>query len=153
MIQYAIFDENRKVVEEFESIEEGLEALKKKNDGEIRPFMDGYYTDHYELMEGKYSRVFRGRTVLKFKKNARITPFSREDLSIILSQTTPEEVEELLITLDSDKAFALYEGFVEPPLIWNKDERTITVEFYCLETEDTLDADRVLYYKCAPFAC
>ena len=132
---------------------EEIEALKKKNDGKIRPFMDGYYTDHYELMEGKYSRVFRGRTVLKFKKNARITPFSREDLSIILSQTTPEEVEELLITLDSDKAFALYEGFVELPLIWNKDERTITVEFYCLETEDTLDADRVLYYKCAPFAC
>ena len=29
MLQYAIFDENRKVVAEFESVEKGLEALKK----------------------------------------------------------------------------------------------------------------------------
>ena len=153
MIQYAIFDENRKVVAEFETIIEGLEALKNMNDGEIRPFIDGYYTDHYELMQGMYSRVFRGCTVLQFKKDATVTPISREDMSIILSQITPEDVEELLFTLDTDKARALYDGFAEPPIVWNKDEHTITVEFYCLETEDTLDADTVLYYKCAPFIC
>jgi hypothetical protein len=153
MIQYAIFDENRKVVEEFETIAEGLEALQSMNDGEIRPFIDGYYTDHYELMQGNYSRVFKGRTVLKFKEDAIVAPISRESLGIILSQTTPDEVEELIFTLDSDKARALYDGFAEPPIIWNEDDRTITVEFYCLETEDTMDADMVIYYKCASFIC
>ena len=151
MLQYAIFDENRKVVAEFETVDKGLEALKKMNDGEIRSFIDGYYTDRYELMEGKRSRVFRGRAVLQFKENAIIKPISREDISIIISQTAPQDVEELLITLDTDKARALYDGFSEPPIIWNGDERTITVEFYCLETEDTMDADMELYYKCAPF--
>ena len=153
MIQYAIFDENRKVVEEFETMAEGLEALQNMNDGEIRPFIDGYYTDHYELMQGKYSRVFKGRTALKFKEDAIVAPISRESLGIILSQTTPNEVEELIFTLDSDKARALYDGFAEPPIIWNEDDRTITVEFYCLETEDTMDADMVIYYKCASFIC
>lgn len=151
MINYAIFDENRKVVDEFETIEEGLESLEKMNDGEIRPFLDGYYTEHYELMQGKYSRIFRGRTVLKLKEDTTMTPLSRERLAIILSQTTPDEVEELLFTLDSDKARTLYDGLAEPPIIWNAEERTITVEFYCLETEDTMDADMVLHYKCAPF--
>ena len=151
MIKYAIFDENRKVVAEFETVEDGLEALKKMNDGEIRPFLDGYYTEHYELMEGKYSRIFRGRTVLKLKEDVTVTSLSRERLGIILSQTTPDEVEELLFTLDSDKARALYDGLAEPYIVWDKDEHTITVEFYCLETEDTMDADVVLYYKCAPF--
>lgn len=153
MIQYAIFDENRNVLAEFETIVEGLEALKNMNDGEIRLFINGYYTDHYELMQGMYSRVFRGRTVLQFKENVIVTPISRGDMGIILSQITPEEIEELLLTLDTDKARALFDGFAEPAIIWNKDERTITVEFYCLETEDTLDADTVLYYKCAPFIC
>lgn len=151
MIKYAIFDENKKVVGEFETFEEGLESLKDMNDGEIRPFLDGYYTEHYELMQGKYSRIFRGRTVLKLKKDATVTSLSRERLGIILSQTTPDEVEELLFTLDSEKARALYDRLVEPSIVWDKDEHTITVEFYCLETEDTMDADVVLYYKCAPF--
>ena len=151
MIKYAIFDENKKVVGEFETFEEGLESLKDMNDGEIRPFLDGYYTEHYELMQGKYSRIFRGRTVLKFKEDATVTSLSRERLGIILSQTTPDEVEELLFTLDSEKARALYDRLVEPSIVWDKDEHTITVEFYCLETEDTMDADVVLYYKCAPF--
>ena len=35
MIQYGIFDENNRVIAEFKTIEEGLEALKKLNDGEI----------------------------------------------------------------------------------------------------------------------
>ena len=151
MLKYAIFDENRKVVAEFETVEKGLEALKKMNDGEIRSFIDGYYTDRYELMEGKRSRIFRGCTVLQFKEDAVIKPISREDISIIISQMAPQDVEELLITLDTDKARALYDSFSEPPIIWNADERTITVEFYCLETEDTMDADMELYYKCAPF--
>ena len=153
MIQYAIFDENRKVVEEFETMAEGLEVLQNMNDGEVRPFIDGYYTEHYELMQGKYSRVFKGRTALKFKEDAIVAPISRERLGIILSQTTTEEVEELIFTLDFDKARTLYDGLVEPPIIWNAEERTITVEFYCLETEDTLDADMEIYYKCAPFIC
>lgn len=151
MLQYAIFDENRKVVAEFESVEKGLEALKKMNDGEIHSFPAGYYTDRYELVEGKRSFVFRGRTVLQFKEDAIITSISREDISLIISQTTPHDIEELLITLDTDKARALYDGFSEPPIILNEDERTITVDFYCLETEDTMDADSVIYYKCAPF--
>ena len=151
MIKYAIFDENRKVVAEFETIEEGLVALKNKKDGEIRPFLDGYYTKHYELMQGKYSRVFKGRTILKFKDNKRVTPISKESLVRIISEIPPEGIEELLFTLDTDKARDLYDSFTEPPIIWKEDDRTITVEFYCLETEDTTDADLVLYYKCASF--
>ena len=151
MIKYAIFDENKKVVGEFETFEEGLESLKDMNDGEIHPFLDGYYTEHYELMQGKYSRIFRGRTVLKLKEDVTVTSLSRERLGIILSQTTPDEVEELLFTLDSEKARTLYDRLVEPSIVWDKDEHTITVEFYCLETEDTMDADVVLYYKCVPF--
>ena len=153
MIQYAIFDEDENVVEEFETIEEGLKTLKKLNDEEIRTFLDGYYTKHYELMQGRYSRVFRGRTVLKFKDDSTVTPISKENLSMILSHTTPEVTEDLLFTLDINKARALYEEWETPPRVWNKEERTITVEFYCLETEDTLEADVVLYYKCAPFLC
>jgi hypothetical protein len=91
--------------------------------------------------------------VLKLKEDATVTPLSRERLGIILSQTTPDEVEELLFTLDSGKAHALYDGLAEPSIIWNAEERTITVEFYCLETEDTMDADMEIYYKCAPFVC
>ena len=151
MLQYAIFDENRNVVGEFETLKDGFEALKNMNDGEIRTFLDGYYTEHYELMQGKYSRVLWGRTVLKFKENANVESIPKEELSVILSQTIPDEVEELLLALDSDKARALYYGLAEPSIVWDKDERTITVEFYCLETEDTMDADTVLYYKCAPF--
>lgn len=151
MLQYAIFDENRNVVGEFETLKDGFEALKNMNDGEIRTFLDGYYTEHYELMQGKYSRVLWGRTVLKFKENANVESIPKEELSVILSQTTPDEVEELLFTLDSEKARALYDRLVEPSIVWDKDEHTITVEFYCLETEDTMDADVILYYKCAPF--
>ena len=151
MNQFAIFDENRSVVAEFETMEEGMDALRRMNDGEIYAFPDGYYTEHYELMKGYCSRVFKGRTILKFMKNVKAKSISREDLTIILSYTTPHEVEELLCTLSYDKARALYDGFSEPPIIWDEDERTITVEFYCLETEDTMDADMELYYKCAPF--
>ena len=150
MVKYAIFDEDRQVVAEFETVEDGLSALKSMNDGEIRAFCDGFYTDHYELMLGNYSRVIRGVTVLKLQNGTE--RISKESLGIILSQTTPHELEELLYTLDFEKALALYDGFAEPPIVFNKEEDTITVEFYCLETEETTDADVVLYYKCAPFA-
>ena len=33
MIQYGIFDENNKLIAEFETIEAGLESLKGMNDG------------------------------------------------------------------------------------------------------------------------
>ena len=153
MIQYAIFDEDRNVVEEFETLEAGLEALKEKNDGEIRPFADGYYTDHYELMQGSYSRVWRGTTLLRFKEGAEIEPLSKGRLGMILSQIPPEEVEELLVTLDSQKSFDLYDGLPDPPLTWDEESRTIIVMFYCLETEDTEDADLALSFKCSPFLC
>lgn len=153
MIQYAIYDEDRRVVGEFETIEEGLAALKDKNDGEVRPFADGYYTDRYELMKGSYSRVWRGTTLLRFKEEAEIEPLSKGRLGMILSQIPPQEVEELLVTLDSQKAFDLYDGLPDPPLTWDEESRTITVMFYCLETEDTEDADLALSFKCASFLC
>ena len=74
MIRYGIFDENGKVVSEFETIEEGLEALKMMNDGEIQSYGPGeeqaYYTEHYDLVRGLYSRVCKGKPELKFKDGA-----------------------------------------------------------------------------------
>jgi hypothetical protein len=151
MIQYGIFDGNNKVIAEFETIEEGLEALKGMNDGEICEFAngyEGYYTEHYELIKGLYSRVCKGSVELRFNDDASVEPLSRERLGVILSQIPPDEFEELLVTLDSEKAYALYDSFPIPPLKWNTEARTINVEFYYFETEDCSEGDMALYYKC-----
>ena len=155
MIQYGIFDENGKLVKEFETIEEGLEALKEMNDGEIQPYSpseeQAYYTEHYDLVRGLYSRVCKGKTELKFKDGAPIEPISAEKLGIILSYEPCDELETLLETLDVDKARELYDSLEVSPIEWNKEARTMVVPFYYLETEDTLDGDMALFYKCAPF--
>ena len=155
MIKYGIFDENGKVVAEFETIEEGLEALRGMNDGEIKSYGPGeeqaYYTEHYDLARGLYSRVCKGKTELKFKNGAPIEPVSAEKLGIILSYEPCDELETLLETLDVEKARALFDSFVPSPIVWNEETRTMTVEFYYLETEDTPDGDMALFYKCAPF--
>ena len=151
MIKYGIFDENNRVIAEFKTIEEGLEALKKLNDGEICEYghgYEGYYTDHYELIRGLYSRVCKGSIELQFNDDASIEPLSSERLGIILSQFPPDEMEDLLVTLDGEKARALYNSFPTPPLTWKKETRTMNVEFYYLETEDCSDGDMALYYKC-----
>ncbi len=157
MIQYGIFDENGKVVAEFETIEAGLEALWEMNDGEIKSYGPGpepaYYTEHYDLVRGLYSRVCKGKSELKFKDGAPVESISAEKLGIILSYEPCDELEDLLVTLDVDKARSLYDSFPTPPLTWNEDTRTMTVEFYYLETENTTDGDMALYYKCAPFMC
>ena len=155
MIQYGIFDENGKVVSEFETIEAGLEALREMNDGEIKSYGQGkepaYYTEHYDLVRGLYSRVCKGKTELQFKEGAPIEPISAEKLGIILSYEPYDELETLLETLDVDKARSFYDSFPTPPLSWNKGTRTMVVNFYYLETEDTQDGDMALFYKCAPF--
>ena len=155
MIRYGIFDENGKVVAEFETIEEGLETLRKMNDGEIQSFGSGdkeaYYTEHYELVRGLYSRVCKGKTSLTFKDDAPVEPISAERLGIILSYEPYDELETLLETLDVEKARTLFDGFVHSPIEWNEKERTMIVNFYYLETEDTQDGDMALFYKCAPF--
>ena len=155
MIQYGIFDENEKIVGEFETIEEGLEALKKMNDGEIQSYGRGkepaYYTEHYDLVRGLYSRVCKGKTELQFKEGAPIESLSAEKLGIILSYEPCDELEDLLVTLDVEKARALYDSLPTPPLTWNEETRTMVVNFYYLETEDTQDGDMALYYKCSPF--
>ena len=155
MIRYGIFDENGKVVSEFETIEEGLEALKEMNDGEIQSYGPGdeqaYYTEHYDLVRGLCSRVCKRKTELKFKDGALIEPISAEKLGIILSYEPCNELEELLVTLDVEKARALYDSFPTPSLTWNEETRTMAVEFYYLETEDCSEGDMALFYKCAPF--
>lgn len=157
MIRYGIFDENGKVVKEFETMQEGLEALKEMNDGEIQSYGPGdeqaYYTEHYDLVRGLYSRVCKGKTELKFKDGAPIEPISAEKLGIILSYEPYDELETLLETLDVEKARTLFDGFVHSPIEWNEKERTMVVNFYYLETEDTQDGDMALFYKCAPFMC
>ena len=151
MIQYGIFDENNEVIAEFETIEKGLEALKSMNDGKVCEFTngyEGYYTEHYELIKGLYSRVCKGSVELRFNAEASVEPLSRERLGIILSQFPPDEFEELLVTLDSEKAFKMYNSFSIPPLKWDAETRTMNVEFYYLETEDCSEGDMELYYKC-----
>ena len=155
MVKYGIFDENGNVVKEFETMQEGLEALKEMNDGEIQSYGPGdeqaYYTEHYDLVRGLYSRVCKGKTELKFKDGAPIEPISAEKLGIILSYEPYDELETLLETLDVEKARTLFDGFVHSPIEWNEKERTLVVNFYYLETEDTQDGDMALFYKCAPF--
>ena len=151
MIQYGIFDENNKVIAKFETIEKGLEVLKSMNDGEVCKFAngyEGYYTEHYELIKGLYSRVCKGSVELRFNDEASVEPLSRERLGVILSQFPPDEFEELLVTLDSEKAFNMYNSISIPPLKWDAETRTMNVEFYYLETEDCSEGDMALYYKC-----
>ena len=151
MIQYGIFDENNKLIAEFETIEAGLESLKGMNDGEVCEWAngyDGYYTEHYELVKGLCSRVCKGRIELRFNDENSIEALSREQLGLILSQFPPDEFEELLVTLDSERAYNMYNSFPIPPLKWDAETRTINVEFYSLETEDCSEGDMALYYKC-----
>ena len=151
MIQYGIFDENNKLIAEFETIEAGLESLKGMNDGEVCEWAngyDGYYTEHYELVKGLCSRVCKGRIELRFNDENSIEALSREQLGVILSQFPPDEFEELLVTLDSERAYNMYNSFPIPPLKWDAETRTISVEFYSLETEDCSEGDMALYYKC-----
>ena len=151
MIQYGIFDENNKLIAEFETIEAGLESLKGMNDGEVCEFAngyDGYYTEHYELVKGLCSRVCKGSIELCFNDENSIKALSREQLGVILSQFSPDEFEELLVTLDSERAYSMYNSFPIPPLKWDAETRTINVEFYYLETEDCSEGDMALYYKC-----
>ena len=155
MIQYGIFDENGKIVGEFETIEEGIEALREMNDGKIKSYGHGkepaYYTEHYDLVRGLYSRVCKGKTELQFKEGAPIESISAEKLGIILSYEPCDELEDLLVTLDVEKARALYDSLPTPPLTWNAETRTMAVEFYYLETEDCSEGDMALFHKCAPF--
>lgn len=156
MVEYGIFDENDKIVSEHETIEAGIEALGAMDDGEIHKYdrdYEGYYTEHYYLERANYSRVCRGRTKLKFTEDVELKPISSHELGVILSQFPPDELEELLVTLDSEKAWELYDSFTVPEAVWNREERTLDVEFYYLETEDNPDADVALYYKCAELSC
>jgi hypothetical protein len=151
MIQYGIFDENNKLIAEFETIEAGLESLKGMNDGEVCELAngyDGYYTEHYELVKGLCSRVCKGSIELCFNGENSIEALSRKQLGVILSQFPPDEFEELLVTLDSERAYNMYNSFPIPPLKWDAETRTINVEFYYLETEDCSEGDMALYYKC-----
>lgn len=155
MIKYGIFDENGKVVGEFETIDEGLDALRKLNDGEIRSYEPNhekaYYSDRFDLVRGLYSRVCRGKTELKWKDGAPVEQLSADRLGLILSYEPCDELETLLETLDVDKARDLYDSFEVSPIEWNEETRTMVVPFYYLETEDTPDGDVALFYKCAPF--
>ena len=155
MIQYGIFDENGKVLAEFETIEEGFKALEAMNDGKVTAYGDAdrkeYYTEHYELIRGLNSRVCKGKTELVFKDDASVESISAEKLGLILSYEPCDELETLLETLDVDKARELYDSLEVSPIEWNKEARTMVVPFYYLETEDTQDGDMALFYKCAPF--
>ena len=124
------------------------------NDGEVRPYnsnYEGYYTEHYDLARGFYSRVCKGKTKLQFREGARVESMSEELLGSILLNSPEDELETLLETLDSEKAEALFDSFTPPPIEWDEETRTMTIEWYYLESEDALDGDVALYCKCAPF--
>ena len=97
MIQYGIFDENGKVLAEFETIEEGFKALEAMNDGKVTAYGDAdrkeYYTEHYELIRGLKSRVCKGKTELVFKDDASVESISAEKLGLILSYEHCDELE------------------------------------------------------------
>lgn len=154
MIQYGIFDENGEIVSEFETIEEGISALKAMNDGEVLPFKGeaiGYYTEHYSLQEGAYSRVCRGKTRLEFCDGAPIRPISAEVIGRILSREPASELYELITTLDYAKARELFDGIVPRPIEWNGEERSMLVDFCFLEAEDTHGGATIITYKCQAF--
>jgi hypothetical protein len=131
-------------------INSGLSASNFCNsfDCEFANGYEGYYTEHYELIKGLYSRVCKGSVELRFNDDASVEPLSRERLGVVLSQIPPDEFEELLVTLDSERAYNMYNSFPIPPLKWDAETRTINVEIYYLETEDCSEGDMALYYKC-----
>ena len=154
MLQYGIYDKNDNLVGEFESLEEGLLELKEIGDGEITPYRcggEGYFTDHYYLERGLCSRVCQGQTNLRFQDGAPVAPISAEDLGVILSSVPTDTVQECLVTLDFERANRFFDTLEPASIIWNAEDRTMIVDFYFLETEDSLDGDVVLFYKCSPF--
>jgi S-methylmethionine-dependent homocysteine/selenocysteine methylase len=154
MIQYGIFDEEGKLISEFENIEKGLEALALMNDGDIHPYQgnyEGYYTKNYELERGYYSCVCKGRIELVFDEGAKIEPISSDELAIILACQPCDELEIILETLDSEKAKSFFESLTVPDVEWDEKTRTATVVFYYFETEDTLDGESEISVKCPSF--
>lgn len=154
MVNFGIYDENEKLVGQYETMEDGLEALKELNDGEIHPYRnggEGYYTEHYSLEKGVYSCVNYAVATLKFKDGAPIEPISSADLGIILSYAHWDDMTELYETLDPDKAREYYDSCEPEPIEFDKENRTIKVGYYWLETEDTLDGDMAFFYKCQAF--
>ena len=154
MIKYGIFDEKGNLVRAFETLEEGVKALSLMNDGEVRPYNgnhEGYYTDHYDLERGYYSRVCKGKTEFQFHEGMKVESLPEEFLGSILLNSPDDELETLLETLDLKKAKALFDSFTPPPIKWNEETRTMVIEWYYLETEDALCGDVELFCKCAPF--
>ena len=155
MIKYGIYDENDSIVGEYENLDDGLAALRALGDGEITPYRcggNGYFTQHYHLERGLYSRICRGKSTLHFRDGAPIQPISAEELAFIQSYLPADELEELLVTLNTEKAKSLFHRLEPAPLVWDPKMRTMTFDFYFWETEDTDEGDAVLYYKCPPFS-
>lgn len=154
MITYGIYDENDNVIGEYENMEEALEGLRALDDGEITPYRcggKGYFTQHYYLERGLYSRVCRGTSCLRFRDDAPIKPISAENLAFIQSNLPEDDLQELLVTLDSKKAKSFFDSLEPAPLVWDPKKRTITFDFYFWETEDTNEGDVAIFYKCPPF--
>ena len=152
---YIILDENDRIVSEFESLEAGVSALAALEDGEAVPYSngEGYYTDHYHLEKGFCYLIAHGRSTLQFKDDASVKPLTSERLGIILSQQPTDEFTLLLRTADGKKAHAFFDELVPEPIKWNTKERTMVVDFYYLETDDSAEGDVDLFYKCPAFLC
>lgn len=154
MLQYAIYDENERVVGEYETLEAGRAALEALGDDDLCPYShgeEGYYTAHYALERGVYSRICSARAVLQLKHGAPPDPVSSADLGLILAYTPCEEQKEFLVTQDPARARRFFEELTPPPIAWNAAQRTLTVDYYFMESEDTSDGDVGLSFKCAPF--
>ncbi len=154
MLQYAIYDEKEQVIGEFETLEEGRQALEALGDGEIHPYAhgeEGYYTAHYTLERGYCSRICAASAELQLKDGAPPDPVCAADLGLLLAFLPCEEQKELLVTLDPARARRFFEELTPPPIVWNAAQRTLTVDYYFMESEDTPDGDVGLSFKCAPF--
>ena len=154
MKTYAIHDNDGKVIAEFDTLTECLDALMEMDDDEVKPFSngcEGYYTDEHYAERGLRSVVYHGKSTLRFKDGAPIESISSDKMGMIIAANPCDEQVELMETLDFEKADAFFDSCVPKPIVWNPEERTMTVDFYCLETKDNTDCDVALYYKCQPF--
>lgn len=150
---YCICNEQDEVILEVKNLDKGIELLKALDDGEIRPYAEGffgYYTDHYCLEEKNSSAVYTGDAEFVFNEGAAIKSIPSSVLSHLIFTSNRSETE-LLVTSNAEKARKLFDELSPDPVVFDKETRTIKVPFICFETEDTGVGDTEVIYKCQAF--
>ena len=152
MKRYGIYDEEGRLVSEHETAEDGLEALKALDGGEIKKGtgdFEAYYGEMYYLEEHPITRVSVGKTSLTLKDGALAMPISPEIIAHVLSYTPHDEITDLLVTVDRARAEAYFEALSPEAIVLDAESRTMLVPFYRFETWDVTECDSLVGYKCA----